>query len=296
MDKLKALEVFVAVADRQGFAAAARHLGMSTSAVSRYVIELEKDLGVQLFHRTTRRIELTDVGTSYLDRCIQIVSDVENLDDSTRSFQTGPTGEIKITASVFMGKSLLVPIIRDFLETHPDIKVTLLLLDRTVDLVDEGIDVAVRVGRLPDATYVARVLGIYKMVLAAAPGYLKRFGMPRTITELDKHNCLVDSVPRYFDRWPLMKGKGRVAKRVKGNFVVNDGEAVRDMAVGGLGVSFLPDFFVQKELDSNKLKPILTNSVTRQGEISIVYPPNRYASRRVRVFIDFIIENWPEKK
>lgn len=251
---------------------------------------------MQLFHRTTRRINLTDVGRSYLERCTQIVNDFEALDESTQALQASPSGEIKVTASVFIGKSLLVPVIRAFLETHPDMKVTLMLMDRTVDLVEEGIDVAIRVGQLPDTTLIARTLDTYELILTAATSYLKKHGTPRSIKALDNHNCLVDLVPSYVDRWPLKGEKGRVTKRVSGNFVVNDGETIRDMTIDGLGISLLPDFFVRSDIDSKKLKPILTNSVMRRGEISIVYPSTRYASRRVRAFIDFLVENWLAKR
>lgn len=296
MDRIKAMQVFIAVANKQGFAPAARHLDMSTSAVSRYVVNLEKQLGVQLIHRTTRSINLTDAGVTYLERCTQLVNDLEALESSAQIQDAKPTGEIKVTASVFLGKVLLVPVVRQFLEIYPDTKVNLLLVDRTVDLIEEGIDVAIRVGRLPDASYIARTLDNYKMTIVASPKYLERNGTPRSIKDLDKHNCLVDRVPQFGNRWPLVGKKGRVSKRVSGNFVTNDGETVRDLAKEGLGITYLPDFFVQDDINEHKLTPILTKSVSRTGEISVVYAPTKYASMRTRIFIDFLVENWPSRR
>lgn len=295
MDRVKAMKVFIAVAEKQGFAAASRHLEISTSAVSRYVADLETLLGVQLFRRTTRSIRLTDVGITYLERCTKIVNEIDALDDRAQHDAAEPAGEIRVTASVFLGKTLLVPVIRQFLESYPDVKVDLLLLDRTVDLVDEGIDAAIRVGRLPDASYIARTLDRYRMTLVAAPAYLEQHGTPRSIKELDAHNCLVDRVPRFGDRWPLNGPNGRVSKRVEGNFVVNDGETVRDLARGGLGVTYLPDFFVREDVKAQRLIPILSESVSRTGEISIVYPASRYESKRARAFIDFVVRCWPKQ-
>lgn len=295
MDRIKAMQVFVAVADKQGFAAAARQLDMSTSAVSRYVVNLEKQLRVQLFYRSTRSVKLTDAGITYLERCKQLVNDLEALESGAQNQDAKPTGKIKVTAPVFLGKAVLVPVIRKFLDKYPDINVNLLLVDRTVDLIDEGIDVAVRVGRLPDASYIARTLDNYTMVMVAAPKYLMKHGSPNSIKDLDNHNCLVDRVPAFGDRWPLIGPNGRVSKRVRGNFVANDGETVRDLVKDGLGITYLPDFFVEDDIDEHRLQPILANAVSRSGEISVVYAPTKYTSMRTRLFIDFLVQNWPKR-
>ncbi len=295
MDRIKAMQVFIAVAEKQGFAAAARHLDMSTSAVSRHVVNLENLLGVQLLHRTTRSINLTDAGASYLLRCTKVMRDLDALESGTQHRDAVPSGEIKVTASVFLAKNLLRPVIQQFLEQFRDTKINLLLVDRTVDLIDEGIDVAVRVGRLPDASYKARKLDHYKMAMVASPRYLEANGTPRSIKDLDNHNCLVDRVPHFGNRWPLAGTSGRVSKRVSGNFVAILGEIVRDLAIEGLGIVFLPDFFVQADIEAKRLTQILEKSVSRTGDISAVYAPTKYAATRTRAFIDFLVDNWPRQ-
>lgn len=291
MDKIKAMQVFVEVAKMEGFSAAARQLHISTTAVSRYVMELEDWLGVQLFNRTTRHLGLTEAGRAYLDRCTHIVDDVENLERTSRDLKENPQGKINVTAPVFMGRQFLSPILPEFLERYPGIRINLQLVDRYVNLVDEGFDVALRIANLPDSNLISRKLGDMCMVMVASPSYLEIHGAPESVDDLDRFNCIVDSVADYQERWPLSNDKGQVGFKVNSNLSINNGELVREMALAGLGITLLPDFFVARDIKAGKLVPVLTGSLDKRGTISAIYPQSRHLSSSVRVFVDFLVEH-----
>lgn len=291
MDRLTAMTVFVEVARQEGFALAARELQMSTSAVSRHVMDLERWLDVQLFHRTTRRLSLTDAGKAYLDRCVRIVSDVDELERSAKALREDPQGEIRMTAPVFMGKHLLAPLLPEFLERYPKITVQLRLLDRVVNLVDEGFDLALRIGELADSTLIARKIGDMRVILSAAPSYLNKHGVPSSVRDLKNHNCLVDTVPEHGHRWPLTSNRKRVGVPVKGSIAVNNGELVRELTLAGLGISYLPDFFVSEDIAQGRLVRLLSDSTEVRAGLFLVYPQTKHLSSTVRVFMDFVVEH-----
>lgn len=299
MDKFKAMQVFVEVAKLEGFSAAARQLHISTTAVSRYVMELEDWLGVQLFNRTTRHLGLTDAGRAYLDRCIHIVDDVGNLERTSRDLKENPQGKINITAPVFMGRQFLSAILPKFLNKYPGIRLNLQLVDRYVNLVDEGFDVALRIGNLPDSNLISRKLGDMRMVMVASPVYIKKHGAPKSIKDLQNFNCIVDSVAKYLDRWPLLNKNTPVNVRVNSNLSINNGELVREMALAGLGITLLPDFFVASDIKAGRLVSVLKDKIDKHGTISAIYPQSRHLSSSVRVFVDFLVEHskelWPAK-
>ena len=289
MDKFKAMQVFVEVAKLEGFSAAARQLHISTTAVSRYVMELEDWLGVQLFNRTTRHLGLTDAGRAYLDKCIHLVDDVENLGRTSRDMQENPQGKINVTAPVFMGRLFLSSILPKFLGKYPGISLNLQLVDRYVNLIDEGFDVGLRIANLPDSNLISRKLGDMRMVMVASPAYIKTHGTPKSIKELQKFNCIVDSVADYLDRWPLLNKNTPVNVRVNSNLSINNGELVREMALAGLGITLLPDFFVASDIKAGRLVPVLKDKIDKQATISAIYPQSRHLSSSVRVFVDFLV-------
>jgi DNA-binding transcriptional LysR family regulator len=262
---------------------------MSTSAVSRLVMELEAWLGVQLFNRTTRRVGLTEAGRVYLERCTRIVDEVAELERSAKALSHDPRGEVRVTAPPYVGKHFLAPILPDFLARYPDVKIRLHLLDRFVDLVDEGFDLALRIAALPDSTLIARRLGGTALLLTAAPRYLARHGKPETVEDLRHHNCLVDSVASQGGRWPLLGRTGARSLAVNGNLTINNGEMVRDMTLAGVGISLLPDFFVSREIAEGRLIDLLPGAVAVDAGIYAVYPPTRHLASSVRVLLDFLV-------
>jgi DNA-binding transcriptional LysR family regulator len=285
------MRVFTEVAKQQGFSAAARKLHLSTTAVSRYVRELEDWLSVELLHRTTRHLSLTDAGHAYFDRCMRILDEIDTLEKTSKDLLESPRGRINVTAPVFMGRRFLGPLLPRFLEIYPDVQLNLQLVDRYVNMVDEGFDVVIRIAKPIDSNLVSRKLGESRMVLVAAPAYLTRYGMPATVEDLQKHNCIVDSVADYQERWPLIDNGKPVRVRVANNVSINNGELVRELALEGLGITLLPDFFVVEDLREGRLTVVLKNAVNKKTAISVVYPRGRYLSSNVRVFLDFPIDH-----
>lgn len=288
MDVFKAMRIFVEVANRQGFAPAARALNLSTSAVSRYVIELEDWLGMQLLHRTTRKLSLTEEGAFYLKRCQQVLVDVDDIRQAADT-KTEPQGPLRITAPVFIAKNCLQDLLPGYLNRYPKVSVDLTAVDRFVNLVEEGFDLALRAGDLADSTLIARRLIDVDLALVASPSYLAENGTPAKIDDLKSHNCLIDTVAGYVDRWPLTDGKKPKTLLVNGNVRANSGEIVRALAVAGHGVALLPRFMVLKDLYEGRLTSFLDGYVAFNAGLFAVYPQRRYVSANVRSFIDYLV-------
>ena len=291
MDVLKGMTIFVEVANQQGFAPAARALELSTSAVSRYVIELEDWLGIQLFHRTTRKLSLTEEGAFYLSRCQQVIADVDDIKQVAIGNLTEPQGNLRITAPVFIAKAWLQDLLPGFLNRYPQVSLELTAVDRVVDLVAEGYDLALRACELADSTLVARRLMDVNLALVASPAYLAEYGTPTSIDDLKSHNCLVDTVAGYTNRWPLLDGKKRTLISVIGNASANSGEIVRSLALAGIGIALLPRFFVLKDIHDSHLVSFLESSIDFHAGLYAVYPQRRYVSANIRCFIDYLIEH-----
>ncbi|MCU7933185.1 MAG: LysR family transcriptional regulator [Candidatus Thiodiazotropha sp. (ex Codakia rugifera)] len=290
MDRLTAMRVFVEVAKQGSFVSAARTLGMSASSISRQLMSLEQWLDVELLHRTTRQLNLTDAGRSYLQRCIQIVGEVDDMEQDAKALRKDPGGEVRISAPIFIGRYLLARMLPGFTARFPMISLQLQLLDREVNLVDEGFDLALRVGELAESTLVARRLDDVQIILCAAPSYLDKYGIPKTVRDLKQHNCLVDTVPQHGHRWPFVENKKRVVMPVKGNVTANGGELVRELAISGMGIAYLPSFFVDDDIAQNRLVVLLDKATEMNPGLFLVYPKTKHLSSTVRVFIDYLVE------
>jgi DNA-binding transcriptional LysR family regulator len=289
MDRFKAMQVFVEVARAESFAAAARTLGLSTTATSRMVRELEDWLGLRLLTRTTRRVSLTDAGRAHLEPCARLVGEVDELERSAKAQHIEPRGEIRLTAPVFMGKVFLSGVLPAFLTRHPQVSVRLHLIDRFVNLVEEGIDLALRVGELSDSSLIARRIGDVRLITAAAPAYLAERGTPQAVEDLKRHDCIVDTVSSHGDRWPLGTASGRTGVRVDGVLSVNSGEFARDAAVAGVGIALLPDFIVARDLAAGRLRAVLPDTCKVEAGIFLVHPQARHQNSAVRALIDFLV-------
>ncbi|MEM9529942.1 MAG: LysR family transcriptional regulator [Pseudomonadota bacterium] len=287
MDVIKSMTAFREVVRRRGFAPAARSLGLSTSSVSRQVIELEGWLGIGLLQRTTRSVSLTEEGAYYLSECQRVLRDVEQLKSTANETLSQPVGTLRLTAPVFLAKECIRRVLPEFLLAFPRIDVELFAVDRFVDLIDEGYDLALRVGDLPDSSHIARGLGQFRLIVVASPRYLASEGTPMTIGQLKDHNCIVDTVASFANRWPMKRDGKRQKIAVSGNVTVNNGEIARDLAVQGLGLTILPEFFVLDQLDSGELVEVLSGQVESSIGLFAVYPQSRHTTPRVREFIDF---------
>jgi len=286
MGSIKAMRAFVEVAKRGNFASAAAHLGISTSSISRLVQELEDWLGTALLRRTTRHLALTDAGERYFERCREIVAATDELHQDAKAQSDQPRGRLHIAAAAYPMRKQIAPLLPKFLRTYPDVRLHLHLQDRPVDLIAEGIDVAVRIGELADSSMIARKCGEVVLRLTAAPAFLAEHGTPKSLNELPSFPCLVDTVPKHGGRWPI----GRRVN-VDGPVTANDGEIIREMTLAGLGISYLPDFFVDDDIAEGRLIALFPEELDERFGIYTVFAARRQISAAARAFVDFMVEH-----
>jgi DNA-binding transcriptional LysR family regulator len=289
MDRFAALQAFVAVADAKSFSEAARRLRLAKSAVSRQVSDLEANLGVRLFHRTTRSLSLTEAGRGYFERAERILTDLADADRAVSHLQAVPRGRLKVSAPMSFGFLHLAPALGDFLVRCPDVTVDIALNDRFVDLVEEGFDVAVRITTLPDSSLIARRLAPARRVICASPEYLRARGAPQAPDELKAHDCLFNSNLASSRDWRFTAPDGSALQVVvAGRLSANSGDALRVAALHGLGLANLPTFIVGPDLQSGALASVLDAFVAQDLSISAIYPHARHLSPTVRAFVDFL--------
>ncbi|MGD8710763.1 MAG: LysR family transcriptional regulator [Ectothiorhodospiraceae bacterium] len=295
MDRLTSMEVFVRVAEEDGFTAAARKLELSKSVVSKHVQSLEKYLGVRLFNRTTRRLSLTEAGTRYYERCVGIIDEVGEAERAVSSLYALPRGVLRVNAPVSFGILHLGPALPAFLRRYPDLQVDISLNDRYVDVVNEGFDVAVRIGRLEDSSLIARRVASSQAWLCASPDYLEANGTPSSPADLTAHNCLVYAYSRQPGGWFLRAPDGREHRlNVEGTLRANNGEFLLSAAVRGTGIVMMPDFICADAVHRGELVRLLPEYRTAELNISAVYPYARNVSAKVRAFVDFLAEEFGE--
>lgn len=287
-DRLGEIEAFMAIVEGGSFTAAAEQLGLSRAAVSKQLMGLEDRLGVRLLNRTTRRCSMTEVGTAYYERCRQILADLDEAEREAGQTGMRPRGVLKVNAPVTFGTMHLAPALPELLAAWPDMSVELALNDRTIDLLDEGFDVAVRIGRLADSSLIARRLAPCRFVCCAAPAYLAAHGTPRHPGELAGHECLLYSYTAGRDGWEFTGPAGPLTVKVKGRLTANNGEALLAAAAAGLGISLSPTFMVGDELVSGRLVAILRDYPVPERGIHAVWAPGRHLSAKIRTFVDFL--------
>jgi DNA-binding transcriptional LysR family regulator len=285
------IEVFLRAVDGGSFAAAAKSLRVTPSAVSRSVARLEARLGVRLLQRTTRSLTLTPEGEAYRVRAQAILSEIDDLERSFLAAKAEPRGRLRVNASVPFGLHCLLPLLPEFLERHPQITVDLAMTDALVDLVDERTDVAVRHGPLRDSALRARSLGSSRWLVAASPAYLARRGTPRTPDDLEGHNCLNFNFRRSLEGWSFRVAGGARRQAVHGNFYGNSGESLRVMAVNGAGIVRLAQFLIGADIAAGRLVPLLADhNPGDREEIHALYLGHDKPAARVRAFVDFLVE------
>ncbi|MEO1891181.1 MAG: LysR family transcriptional regulator [Alcanivorax sp.] len=279
------IEAFVEVVRHESFAGAARNLGVSSSHVSRLVARLETQLGTQLLYRTTRRLRLTDAGAVYFEHCAQLFDGFQEALTAISDYQRRPTGVLKLTCATTFGEKFIAPLVNDFLAEHPQLSVRMDFTNRPVDIVDEGFDVAVRTGALPDSSLIARKLCPRREYVVGSADYFQRHPRPHTLGELAGHNCLLGSA----DHWTFdLDGQHR-AWRVEGNWRANSGLALLDAVYKGLGLAQLPDYYVREGLERGELVSVLDAHACTHTAVWVVYPRHRHLSPKVRQFVDFLV-------
>ncbi|EGU29840.1 LysR family transcriptional regulator [Vibrio scophthalmi] len=277
---------FVAVAETNSFTGAARKLNTSVAQISRRVAALEDRLAVKLLHRTTRKVTLTEAGQVYFEQCKLLVEGLELAELAVTQLQTAPKGKLKITAPVTYGEMHIAPLLHEFLLLYPQLDLELNLTNQTVDLIENGYDIAIRLGRLRDSTMIAKRLSSRQLYVCASPDYIQRYGAPHSLSELSHHQCLVGSV----EYWHFQDKNSEKSLRVSGRIQCNSGFALLDAAKRGLGLVQLPDYYVQAGLDSGELVEVLKEYRDEREGIWALFPQNRNLSPKVRLLIDFLAE------
>jgi DNA-binding transcriptional LysR family regulator len=288
MDRFDQLSAFVEVARTQSFAQAARQLDRHVSAVSRAVAALESRLGVRLLQRTTRRVALSEAGRAYFRRCETLLAELDGADAEVRDQGAALHGTLRVSAATGSGQMLLAPIVPEFLAAHPLLSLDLQLSNRYVDLVNEGFDLAVRVGVLEDSRLVARRLASSDRMLVASPAYVRQRGTLRSPQQLREHACLVLAIGTRPQRWELERGRARVALDVGGPLHSNNMFALMDACLAGSGIALLPDFAVTPALRRGDLLRVLPGWSSVAQAMYAVYPSARFIPAKVRAFVDFI--------
>jgi DNA-binding transcriptional LysR family regulator len=295
MDKLDAMNAFVKVVAAGSYAEAARRLGLTRSAVSKAVMELEQFLGARLLDRTTRRVTPTEAGLAYYERCVSILADVEETEIQISRLHDEPRGVLKINAPMSFGILYLGDAVAEFMARYPELRIELVLNDRFIDPLEEGVDVTLRIGALEDSSLIARRLAPARLALVASPQYIKQHGAPQTPQDLGGHRCLAYGHMAAVHRWQLLQGTRAVAVQITSTLCSNNGEVLRTAALAGNGIANLPTFLVGPDIAAKKLVLVLPDNPPTELGIFALYAPNRYLAAKTRVFIDFLVARFGEK-
>ena len=295
IDRFQAITAFVRVVETGSFARAADRLDVSVSAISRQVADLEAHLDARLLHRTTRRLSLTESGRAFHERCLQLLADLDEAEQSANAGTAKPRGTLRLTCSVTFGARHLATAIADYYVRYPQLRFDIELSDRASDLVDEGFDVAVRIGAIGSTNLVGRKVGETRLLCVAAPSYLARHGEPRRPEDLANHLCLTYeySANRYV--WPFCDAQGRERNvRIAGPIHANHGRFLEALAVAGVGIAYEPDFIVGPDVRTGLVVPVLRKFLAPPSSIYVVYPSRRHLSAKVRTFADFLSERFAQ--
>lgn len=287
MQRWEGVNEFVAVAETESFTRTAKRLDVSTAHVSRQISALEDRLSTRLFYRTTRRVSTTEAGQIYYQHCRQILDALEQAERSMTNMQLVPQGRLRLTAPVTYGEKSIAPLVNDFVLRYPELDVEMKLTNQQLDLVAEGYDLAVRLGKLDDSSLMARRLASRTLYVCASPAYLAVHGTPHSLSELEHHNCLQGNL----GYWRFQDAGHPRNVRIRGNVRCDSGRALLDAALKGVGIVQLPDYYVGPALDAGTLIPLLTHYQEDDDGIWAVYPHNRHLSPKVRMLLDYFVDS-----
>ncbi|MEY8199583.1 MAG: LysR family transcriptional regulator [Colwellia sp.] len=278
---------FVYVAENESFTLASKKMAISTAQVSRQISALEKRLNIKLFYRTTRKVSLTEEGRIFYQHCRSVLDGLDAAERAITNLQSKPQGKIKLTAPVTYGEKQILPLVNDFLKHYSHVEVSAYLSNQKVDLVEDGYDLAIRLGNLSDSSMMAKKLGKRTNFVCASPLYLHKHGIPHSISELNKHSCLLGTN----DYWHFRESDKEKSIRITGRLRYNSGYSLTDAALKGLGIVQLPDYYVQQHLQSGELITLLDNYRAPDEGIWAIYPQNRHLSPKIRLLVDYLAEH-----
>ena len=287
MVKWEGISEFVHVAETESFTQASKKMFISTAQVSRQISALEKRLNIKLFYRTTRKVSLTEEGLIFYQHCRGVLDSLDEAERAITNLQIMPQGKIKLTAPVTFGEQKILPLVNNFMNKYQDIEVSAYLSNKQFDLVEEGYDLAIRLGKLSDSTMMAKKLGKRTNYLCASPKYIDKHGIPLSLSELNNHSCLLGTL----DYWHFADSARERNLRVSGRLRYNSGVSLADAALKGLGIVQLPDYYVQKYLKSGELVSVLDDFRAPDGGIWALYPQNRHLSPKIRLLVDYLAEH-----
>jgi len=291
MDKLTSMTVFVRVAHNGSFVGGARDLSISRAMATKHIMHLEKKLGVRLFNRTTRQLSLTEIGSAYLDRCQQVLSDVNEMEASVTHMHTEPQGTLRLSAPTVFGTSYITPALSEFIELHPKLNIDLILQSNPSNLIDDGIDIAILLGTLENSSFIARKLASYELVVCGAPRYFEKRGTPQYPQDLKQHNCLINLAMPPYNQWKFHQGHTKTSLKVSGSFQANIADPIRIASIQGTGIVMLPSYMVNEDINKGHLQAILTNYSLPPLQVNAVYPHRKYLSAKVSDFLTFL-QDW----
>jgi len=289
MDAIQTYAAFVRACEAGSFSAVAQELGISQSSISKQIANLEGTLGVQLFARTTRRLTPTAEALVLYEHARQLLDAIEEM-RSSRDRPGATTGMLRVTVSHSYGKRRIVPLLGRFLERYPKVQLDVVFDDDLVDLVEEGIELGIRLGPLASSTLVARPIGIAEQYLVASPAYIDRTGTPETPQDLVNHSCLLNTGAKRPNRWEFESEHGRSAVEITGQAQANDAEALYDMVLAGLGIALIPDWLLGRDIEEGRVVWLLQDYFPTPQPVNIVYSQTRFPSQRARSFIEFLLE------
>lgn len=292
MDKLEAMNVLTKVVASGSFAEAARKLGVTRSAISKAITQLEQELGARLLDRTTRRVTPTEAGLAYYERCLAILAQIAETEAQISRLHDEPKGVLRVNAPMSFGTLYLGTAVADFMDRYKELKVELTLTDRMIDPLEEGVDVTVRIGALADSSLIARRISTARVVLVASPDYIARHGAPEVPAELVGHKCLHYGHSTTVPRWQLTDNGMALTVPVAACLSSNNGDTLRDAAIKGIGIARLPSFLVGADIAAGRLAVVLPDYPPQDVTIHALYAPNRFLAAKSRVFIDFLVERF----
>ncbi len=292
MDVLVSMSVFRRVAEKGNFSEVAREMEISQPTVSKHVAALENRLNVKLLNRSTRSLSLTDVGKHYYDRCVHILDELQETESTLRNQQSQPKGTLRINTPVTFGELEIAPLLWDFLEKYPELSIDLIMDDRYVDLVKEGVDMAIRVGPMEDSSLVSCKIGGSPRFSVASTDYLTENGEPTSLQVLKKHNCIVYMLLTTLNEWHFTGPNGKESIRVHGRFSVNNPRVMRQAVLAGQGIAITPQWLIGDDIKAGKVKVILSDYIPTPLEIHVVYPDRRLVPAKVSCFIEYIKEKF----
>lgn len=295
MDVMQSMEVFRRVVEAESFSAVARETNISQSTVSKHIAALEERLGTKLLNRSTRSLKLTEAGSEYYHYCVRILNDFNEAEASIGKGKIKPTGTLRLSASAAFGRRFIIPLLGEFLGKYPDIDCDLIFNDQYIDLVKEGIDLAIRVGPLADSSLIARKIGTSPRILVASPEYLVKHGRPRKPDDLLKHDCLLYSRQKSPDLWILhSRQRGDDTVRVNSRFKASSPDAIADAARAGLGIAMLCEWNASEDIAKGRLKQIMPDYHPTPYEVHAVYPERRFVPQKVKRIIDALRKSFGE--